>query len=251
MRSCKRIGYEFHCEELFIIKHKSSYSCESAIYFNLSAHIIKNNCNFDFYFNKTNATPAVLNRGHEIVLANWPNDKHIICNVNNDIPVKIPSHPYVLVNRSVLCNCGIEADNHYVLESIATCDNKDFHLVMYFTINVAFTNYLDMLPNLTNPLSLMKDRTTYEQCLPINLSFPVFDNSLKQAPTNLKNFMQDYAKNKEIFDLKQRHVYTDESLNNSKKNFFSNNYIVDIFMFTSSIISLVSTTLVNMNTLEH
>ena len=43
------------------------------------------------------------------MLANWPNDKHIICHINNDIPVKIPSHPYVLVNRSNLCNCGIES----------------------------------------------------------------------------------------------------------------------------------------------
>ena len=50
----------------------------------------------------TDVTPTVLDGGDEIVLVNWPNDKHMICNVNNDIPVKIPSHPYVLVNRSVL-----------------------------------------------------------------------------------------------------------------------------------------------------
>ena len=37
-----------------------------------------------------------------LFLANWPDDKHIIYNVNNDIPVKITSYPYVLVNRSVL-----------------------------------------------------------------------------------------------------------------------------------------------------
>ena len=162
---------------------------------------------------------------------NWPNDKHIICNVNNDIAFKIPSHPYVLVNRNVLCNCRIEADNHYVLESIARCDNKDSNVVMYFTINMAFTNYLNMLPNLTNLLSLIKDRTTHEQPLPINLSIPTFDSSLKHAPMNLKSFMHDYAKNKEIFYLKQSHVSTVESLNNSSKNFFSNNYIVDIFVF--------------------
>ena len=60
----------------------------------------------------------------------------------------------------------------------------------------------------------------------------------------LKNFMHIYANNKEIFDLKQRHVSTVESLNISNKNFFSNNYIIDIFMFTSSIISILSTTLV-------
>ena len=56
--------------------------------------------------------------------------------------------------------------------------------------------------------------------------------------------MHDYVRNKEIFDLKQRRVSTVESLNNLNKNFFSNNYIVDIFMLTSSIISLIWTTLV-------
>ena len=60
--------------------------------------IIKNNCDFDSYFNNTDVTPTVLDAGDEIVLANWPNDKHIICNINNDIPIKIPSHSYVLIN---------------------------------------------------------------------------------------------------------------------------------------------------------
>ena len=154
----------------------------------------------------------------KLQLAKWPNDKHIIYNVNNDIPVKIPSHPDILVNRSVLCNCRIKADNHYLLESIATCNNKVYNLVMYFTINMAFTNYLDMLPYLTIP-SLFKDRPTYEQPFHINLCIPVFDSSLKYAPTNLKCFMHNYAKNKEIFDFEQRHVSTVESLNNSNKNF--------------------------------
>ena len=160
LRSCKRIGYEFYCEELFVVKHKSSYSCERTIYFNLTTDIFKSNCNFDFYFNKTDITPKVLDGGDEIALANWPNDKHIIWNINNDIPVKIPSHPYILVNRSVLCNCGIEAGNYYLLESITACDNKDSKLVMYFTINMAFANYLDIFPNLTDSFQLIKDRTS-------------------------------------------------------------------------------------------
>ena len=238
LRSRKRIGYKFYCKELFVVKHKSSCSCESAIYFSLTTDIIKSNCNFNFYFNKTDITPTVLDGDDEIVLANWPNNKHIICNVNNDIPVKIPSHPYVLVNRIILCNCRIEADNHYLFKSIAACDNKGSNLVMYFTINMAFANCLDMLPNLTNPFQLIKNRTTYEQPLPINLSIPDFDSSLQHVPTNLKNFMHNYAINKEIFDLKERHVST---VNNSNRNFFSNNYIVDFFVFMSSIISLIST----------
>ena len=81
--------------------------------------------------NLQSVTPTVRDGRDEIVLANWPNDIHIICNINNDIPIRIPSHPYVLVNRSVLCNCGIEADNHHLLESIVACDNKGTKLVMY------------------------------------------------------------------------------------------------------------------------
>ena len=104
---------------------------------------------------------------------------------------------------------------------------------MYFTINIAFANYLNMFPNLTNSFQLINDRTMYEQPLPINLSIPDFDNSLLHAHTNMKNSVQDYTKNKEIFDLKERHVSTIKSLNHTNKNFFSNNYIVDIFMFAT------------------
>ena len=131
LRTCKRIDYEFYCEELFVVKHKSRYSCESAIYFNLNSETIKKNCNFKFSYTKTDIILTVLDGGNEIILANWPNDKHIICNINNNIPVRIPSHPYVLINRSVLCNCGIEADNHYLLESLAACDNANSKLTMY------------------------------------------------------------------------------------------------------------------------
>ena len=48
----------------------------------------------------------VLDGGNKIILANWPDDKLIICNVSNDIPVKIPSHPYGLVNRSYCAWCN-------------------------------------------------------------------------------------------------------------------------------------------------
>ena len=97
-----------------MVKNKSKYSCESAVYFDLGPNIIKENCKFAYYFNKSDITPTVLDRGNKIILANWPYDKHIMCSANNDIPVKIPSHPYVLVNQSILCICGIEAENNFL-----------------------------------------------------------------------------------------------------------------------------------------
>ena len=49
LTTCKKIGYEFYCEELFVVKHKTKYNCESAIYFDLGTDIIKENCDFQYY----------------------------------------------------------------------------------------------------------------------------------------------------------------------------------------------------------
>ena len=65
------------CEEFYSVKHKLKCRCKSAIYFNLGSEIIKENCKFVYYFNKTDIIPAVLDDGNEIILGNWPNNKHI------------------------------------------------------------------------------------------------------------------------------------------------------------------------------
>ena len=108
---------------------------------------------------------------------------------------------------------------------------------MYFTGNTAFANYLDMFPNLTESLQfpLIKNRTKYEQTLPLNINISNFNTTLLNASTNLKNFMYSYAKQKEIFDLQERHKTT---ILNTNKDFFSDNHILYIFVFISMIISL-------------
>ena len=67
-----------------------------------------------------------------------------------------------------------------------------------------------------------------------------FDTDLLTAHMNLKDFMHHYKNRKEIFDLNEMHDATDLTTN---KNFFSNNYIVDIFLFITAVISLLVTTL--------
>ena len=42
---------------------------------------------------------------------------------------------------------------------------------------------------------------TYEEPLPINLSIQHFDNSLRHRLTKLKDFMNSYITDKEIFDF--------------------------------------------------
>ena len=65
LTTCKKIDYEFYCEELFVVTYKS-YSCESAIYFDSGSDIMKENCNFAYYFNKPDIKPTVLDGGNKL-----------------------------------------------------------------------------------------------------------------------------------------------------------------------------------------
>ena len=193
-------------------KHKSKYIWEIAIYFNLDPEILKENCNFAFYYNKTDITPTMIDGGNKIILANWPNGKHIVCSINNDIPVRIPSHPYVLENRSVLCNCGIEVENNFLLESLAAWHESNSKLVMYFTVNTIFVNYLEQIDNLTETIDvpILKNKINFKQTLPISLNTSKFDSELLTAPKTLEDFIHQYNCKKEIFDLNERHDNTEE-----------------------------------------
>ena len=102
---------------------------------------------------------------------------NIICSINNDITIKIPSYPYVLVNRGVLYNCGMEAENNFLLESLAVCHDSNSKLVMYLMVNAAFVNYLHQIDNLTITLEypILKNKTTFKQTLPISLNISKLD----------------------------------------------------------------------------
>ena len=144
LNTCKRIGYEYFCEELFVVKSKHRYTCASSVYFN-SNHDIKENCDF-YYYHKSDVTQSVLNGGRQIILANWPNYKRLICTYNNNIPVNIPSHPFVLLDRNILCNCDTEAESNFLLELLAACgEHEKPDLEMYFTVNLAFVDYWEEL----------------------------------------------------------------------------------------------------------
>ena len=46
----------------------------------------------------------------------------------------------MLLNRTVLCNCIIEAENNFLSDPIAACDqdSTDVDLEMYYMANTAF-----------------------------------------------------------------------------------------------------------------
>ena len=85
----------------------------------------------------------------------------------------------MLVNRSMVCNCGIEAENNFLLESsLATCHDSNTRLIMYFTVNSAFTNYLNefsLMEELDIPI--LTNKSTSEVTLPVFLNKSTFDDT--------------------------------------------------------------------------
>ena len=98
LKMCKKIGYEYYCKELFVVKSKTRYCCASTIYFNLELDVIRANCEFQYYYNKTDIKHTILDGGFKIILANWPKYRKIMCSHNSNIPINIPGHPYILMN---------------------------------------------------------------------------------------------------------------------------------------------------------
>ena len=64
---------------------------------------------------------------------------------------------------------------------------------MYFTMNIAFTNYIDQF-NLTEELKapILTNKSTLEYTLPIFLYKSTFDDTLLSAPLTLKEYINRY-----------------------------------------------------------
>ena len=103
---CKQIRHTYFCEELFLVKHKTKHSCESAIFYKLSREVILQHCDVKYYYN-TSALPSVLDGGSHLVLANMLNEKRLICSYDQGLATPLPTSSYALVSRDILCHCHL------------------------------------------------------------------------------------------------------------------------------------------------
>ena len=140
LHMCKQIWHSYYCEELFLVKHKSKHSCESAIYYNLSKEVINNYCTFKYFYNTT-VMPSVLDGGPQILLASMLTPKRLTCTCASDMARPVPSHDYVLVNRSMLCNCHMESGLTYLLKSIAFCEGASTDYTMSFALKFGLPSH--------------------------------------------------------------------------------------------------------------
>ena len=123
---------------------------------------------------------------------------------------------------------------------------------MYFTINSAFTNYLkefNLIEELDIPILINK--STSEVILPVFLNKSTFDDMLLSAPLTLKEYIAQSKCNKEIFDSKERHNIDELETEFESKNFFTNNFIIDVFLFVIAIVSVICTIIIIYTICKH
>ena len=118
--------------------------------------------------------PSVLDGGPQILLANILTPKRLICTYASDMAHPVPSHDYVLVNRSMLCNCHMESGLTYLLKSIAFCETASADYTMSFALNLAFLHMIqDLWPGNFSQLSpiVTKEELTFPLGLTSNADF--------------------------------------------------------------------------------
>ena len=219
-----------------LVKSKHKFGCASAVYFNLN-NKIKQYSNFEYYFNKMDITPSVLDGGQQIILANWPSFKRIICTYNNNIPVNIPSHPYVLLDRNILCNCKIETEDSFLLESLAACgENSNQKLKMYFTVDLAFLDHLEDLTETEIDTPIDRNWTHEKHPLPISLDSFEINSSLLQAPKTLKDYIRQYQEHS-----KKLYIHKTNDNTNSKFKTFISSFIADTIGFSAVLLTVLIT----------
>ena len=168
---CKQIRHTYYCEELFLVKHKSKHSCESAIFYKLPQDVVYSVCTFDYYYNTT-VTPSVPDGGTHILLANMLSPKRLVCSQDLHMAHPVPSYPYVLVNRSLLCNC-LESGLTYLLESLGSC-SPSTKFIMYFNINSAFSHFMSLF-------GLSENETTSTELIGNEHVFDIFSEQFTSS----------------------------------------------------------------------
>ena len=123
-----------------MLTHRSEHTCESAIYWNESARLINEKCNFE-YFHALTPESRVLDGGDCLLLAGLPIPWTFFCTKERQIPNPTEGSPYIIIKRTQLCLCSISAGPYYFQEYILSCEDENVDLHMYYTVNMAVVNH--------------------------------------------------------------------------------------------------------------
>ena len=209
---CKKIRHTYYCEELFLVKHKTKHSCESAIFYNLTRATILENCQFNYFYNVT-VMPSVLDGGNNILLANMLKDKRLICSYDQGLAKPLPAASYALVSRDILCHCHLQVGLTYILKNIASCNLTAVPKLEY-SVNLAFMDYFQNRWGNDSLHDISMLPTLQETVLPLSLEDYSQDPEVSKYaletqthPTTLAELAQVQAQKKMFLQTRKEFIF--------------------------------------------
>jgi len=197
LSSCTYISKQWYCEERFMVKHKSQFSCESAIYYDLPDEQVKSLCVFDYSYNKT-VPPSLLDGGKMILLANAVGDITLRC--VGDLgrkPLPAESSNYIIFPRETMCGCDVELSNAIIQRTVSACAPEERPSPIRYQANKAILLHIEhfeeYLKEEAPPGYLTENPSSFSMEL-----FPVFDKIDFHEPDELS----------ELFELMQQNRST-------------------------------------------
>ena len=142
-----------------------------------------------------------------------------------------------MLDRNILYNCNIEAEDKFLLESLAACgENCNQKLEIHFTANLAFLDHLADLTETVIDTPFDRNWMHEKQPLPISLESLEINSSLLQAPKSLKDYIKQYQEHS-----KKLHLHKNNDNTNSKVKTFISSFIADIIGFSTALLMVLIT----------
>ena len=147
LHNCPKIGTVYFCETLFLTKHKSEHTCESAIYQYEHRDLIKQKCKFNYILN-LEPDPELMDAGNHFLLSHLPEPWSVHCKHSDQLPGPLKVSNYTVILKSDMCGCEIQSGVDIIWHTQGTikyCPNDhtklDANIVPYYTINMAVMIY--------------------------------------------------------------------------------------------------------------
>ena len=123
------------------------------------------------------------------------NEKRLICSYDQGLAKPLPTSPYALVSRNILCHCHLQIGLTYLLKSIAACNASETPVLEY-TANLAFLDYFATFSNHT-PITAPTLPGPNSTLFPVSLedysqdpAFPIYGGERDPYPSTLKQLSQ-------------------------------------------------------------
>lgn len=185
---CRRIRYQYFCEELFMIKDRTHPECAPRIYHGAQRKEVHSICQYDFYQDLA-PPPTVLDGGHEILMANIALHGEKRCEGSASLGQVYLKQPYTVVDRNLLCHCQLEMEKTKVLRDLNACDATTLPKPVKHHVNTAmWMTGMEIIPQFMTKVD--PDILNQTQKFPISL-YPVKHRGSSEA-VNLKQYLESW-----------------------------------------------------------